>query len=253
MSRTVLVTLAVLFLFTLIQYGRKKTPQERKKFIYLITLLLSAFVLAYLTLTGRLHFLVALGAAILPFLKRLLPLLRYIPLLKKFYQQAQTSAKTSQGNVSAVETSLLSMTLDHDNGHMDGEVLLGEFSGKKLSDLSLENLLLVYHLAQKEHSDSVGVLEAFMDREIGEQWRQDYSKGFSSEDEEASTEQSSHHSSNEINKAEAYEILGLAAGASREEITAAHRKLMQKLHPDRGGSNYLASKLNQAKACLLRD
>jgi len=257
MNRVVLATLAVLILFTLMLYRRKKTPAERKKFIYLLTLLLSAFVLAYLTLTGRLHFLVALGAAFLPFLKKLLPLVRYIPLLKNIFQQAQSSAKTSQGKVSTVETTLLCMTLDHDNGHMDGEVLLGEFSGKKLSDLSLDNLLLVYRLAQSHYSDSIGVLEAYMDREIGEQWRKDYSKGYSNGNsrdyEEASAEQSSQQTSSEMNKAEAYEILGLAAGANCEEITAAHRKLMQKLHPDRGGSNYLASKINQAKECLLRD
>ena len=55
-----------------------------------------------------------------------------------------------------------------------------------------------------------------------------------------------------MSRAEALDLLGLGEGASKEEIVAAHRRLIQQMHPDKGGTNYLAAKINEAKETLLR-
>jgi hypothetical protein len=54
-----------------------------------------------------------------------------------------------------------------------------------------------------------------------------------------------------MSRAEAYEVLGLKPGASAEEVHAAHRRLMRMAHPDTGGSDWLASRINQARDVLL--
>jgi DnaJ homolog subfamily C member 19 len=56
-----------------------------------------------------------------------------------------------------------------------------------------------------------------------------------------------------MSRADALDILGLDPQPSRDEILAAHRRLIQKLHPDRGGTTYLAAQLNAAKERLLAD
>ena len=83
------------------------------------------------------------------------------------------------------------------------------------------------------------MLEAYLERVHGEAWR------------EAVEGRGGAKSSGAMTREEAYAILGLETGASKKEIHDAHRQLMQKLHPDRGGTNYLAAKINQAKDLLL--
>lgn len=202
-------------------------------------------VLIALAATGRLNWVFALFGAALPFLRRLLPLLGYVPAARRAYQQFKnvgSSGQESSGQQSVVQTRFLKMTLDHDSGEMNGTVREGRYAGQALSELALGQLLELLGECEREDEESARLLRAYLDRVHGEEWEQ---------------AGASHRGSGEsgfsstMTRQEAYEILGLEAGASEEEVREAHRRLMQKLHPDRGGSNYLAAKINQAKDLLL--
>jgi hypothetical protein len=156
-------------------------------------------------------------------------------------------ARPDAGRASSIRTRYLDVTLDHDSGRMDGTVREGPFMGRHLSELSLEQLLRMLELYQDSDAQSASVLTAYLDREHGEDWRE----RSESEPGESADRGAAH--TNAMTKADAWAILGLAPGADADAIRAAHRRLMQKLHPDRGGSDYLAAQINAAKALLLDD
>jgi hypothetical protein len=201
--------------------------------------------LIVLSATGRLNWVFALFGALLPFLRRLLSLVAYLPVFQRVYRQfksAQHSAGQATGQQSKVETRFIRMTLDHDTGEMNGNVLEGRFAGQDLKELSLDQLLVLLAEFTREDEDSAALLRAYLDRAHGDGWRQR---------EQSQTSDSAAGFSSEMSRHEAYEILGLDEGATEEQIIEAHRRLLQKVHPDRGGSTFLASKINQAKALLL--
>ena len=133
------------------------------------------------------------------------------------------------------------MTLDHDSGEIDGEVLAGRFEGSRLARLDLDELLEL--LRECGHDEeSAAMLQAYLDRVHGEAWRD--RAGERARDGADSTGGS-------MSRAEALQVLGLEGDPDEAEIVEAHRRLMQKLHPDRGGSSYLAARINQAKDTLL--
>lgn len=204
--------------------------------------------LVALALTGRLHWLAALFGILLASARRLLGLINYTPLLHRLFTQFRgftRSSGPSPGSTSQVESRYVRMRLDHDTGAMDGEVLLGRHQGRRLSDLSERELAELLHECQAQDEESTALLQAYIDRAFGEDW---YAKSGSSHREDT---QSDTPDSTNLSRAEAFEILGLNAQASREEIIEAHRRLIQKLHPDHGGSTYLAARVNQAKDLLL--
>ena len=155
----------------------------------------------------------------------------------------RAAAGPSPGQASEVETRFLRMTLDHDSGVMTGLVKEGRFGGRRLEDLSLEELVALWAECRAEDPQSAAVLEAYLDRTQSEAWRE------AAEGQGAGPRAPS--GAGAMSREEACEILGLKPGASPDEIHDAHRRLMQKVHPDHGGSNYLAAKINQAKALLL--
>lgn len=148
----------------------------------------------------------------------------------------------SPGQVSRVRSAFVEMELDHDTGAMRGRILAGPHEGVALDALDVPTLTAALPTIDEE---SQALLMAYLDRrEPG--WR-DHAQG----DAAAGAGRSS-WSAGKMTEEEAYQILGLHPGASAEEIGRAHRALMKKLHPDQGGSTYLAARVNEAKDVLLR-
>lgn len=213
--------------------------QARYLYFFVVTLL----VIAILIVLGRLpvQFILAPIGVAFTYLLRMLPvLLRLLPMWQMFKSRVSSSAPKTDGSVSKIKTDYLAMTLDHDSGAMAGEVVKGKFAGSQLSALALAQLIeLAGELAAD--SDSAQVFEAYMDRSHPD-WREG---GYQS------SNTAGLQDNTEMTAELAYEILGLPADACKDDITHAHRSLMQKMHPDRGGSDYLAKKINLAKDFLL--
>ncbi len=183
----------------------------------------AVLLLAFVVLSGRWGLVPLLFFVGLPWLNRL--------------RAARRAARTRQGPIpgktSEVETRFLRLTLDHDTGALDGEVRAGSLAGRLLADLALDELRALLAEAADD-GESVRLIEAYLDREhFG--WREGAPTG----------------AGGDMGREEAYRVLGLEPGASELEIREAHRKLMARMHPDRGGSDYLAAKINRAKDVLL--
>ena len=147
----------------------------------------------------------------------------------------------SSGQTSRVRSAFLDMSLDHDNGQLSGTILAGEYAGRPLGEFNLAQLLA---MAPAFDAESVALLESYLDRRFPA-WRQD-AQGNGTGGQRRTAP------GGKMTAEEAYQILGLQPGASRDDIARAHRALMKKLHPDQGGSTYLAARVNEAKDTLLR-
>ena len=166
-----------------------------------------------------------------------LGLLGWIPFgMTGFTQRTQKSA----GQVSRVRSAFLEMELDHDSGAMRGRIIAGRRQGAALEALDVKTLA---GLLDEFDEESRALLVAYLDRR-DPGWSE-YAQGHATAGRAAG-------SSGKMTEQEAYQILGIEPGASAAVITRAHRALMKKLHPDQGGSTYLAARVNEAKEILFR-
>jgi hypothetical protein len=234
--------LTLIGLIVLLPWFTRTPPAVVARLIRTTGLGLAIGLLLLLTATGRLDWLLALIGALAAVSIRLLPLL---PLLRRLWIQmwpTSNGARSSAPNRSTVEARFVRMSLDHDSGEMSGVVLEGTFAGKQLHELDLEDLLKLFQECRMADEESAALIQAYLDRVHGEGWRAKVG---------ARTDYHPPPGAGKMTREEACQVLGLAPGASREEIIEAHRRLMQKLHPDRGGSDYLAAMINRAKDMLL--
>lgn len=241
MPRILLLLGLAVALFLLFRWMMRQPPRVFwQSFAILVALGLLALVV-----TGRAHWLTAFFAAALPFIRTFaLLLIQWFPQLRRLLRArgaGKSAAPPGSGQTSTVQGKYVRMTLDHDSGDLAGEVLDGQFAGRTLEQLSLDELLVLLREC-RDDEESVALLQAYLDRVHGDDWRQQASA-------EEQRQQAS--PSDRMNREEALQILGLSADASEEQIIEAHRRLMQKVHPDRGGSAYLAAKINLAKDTLL--
>jgi hypothetical protein len=147
------------------------------------------------------------------------------------------------GQRSRVRTAMVEMELDHDTGVMSGTVLTGAFQGRGLDDLD-DRELEAFWRETAQDGQSRQLVEAYLDRRLAS-WREHFQP-------DGAEGQGSAPGTGPMTDEEAYQILGLSPDAGDAEVRAAHRRLMMRVHPDQGGSGFLAAKINEAKDTLLR-
>ncbi|MGI9302700.1 MAG: DnaJ domain-containing protein [Gammaproteobacteria bacterium] len=235
-----LVFLGYVFFQWLIRQPRKVQIQ--------LGAIIAGVALLLLAVTGRLHWLFALIGATLPFLGRVTRVLvGAFPILHRMgvFNRGPFGAATgpTPGRQSDVQARFVSMSLDHDTGEIDGKVHEGAYRGKKLGQLDFAQLCELFEQCLSEDEESAQLLQAYMERIHADAWEAYVDSG--------TRREAPRSGGGDMTREEAFAILGLQPDAGEADIIDAHRKLMQKMHPDRGGSDYLAAKINQAKDKLL--
>jgi hypothetical protein len=146
---------------------------------------------------------------------------------------------------SCVRSALIEMELDHDTGALHGTILAGPDEGRSLDQLTRPQCISLYGLCHRDDPDGARLLEVYLDRRFPD-WRA------AGEDHADAGNAGSGRRTATMTEEEAYEVLGLEKGASREDVVRSHRMLMKKLHPDHGGTTALAARVNEAKVILMR-
>jgi hypothetical protein len=207
-----------------------RPPGERRRLLWRWGSLTLAVVALLLMATGRIHWVGALIAALLAgFQVALRWAPRILPLAALLGQKFGPST---------IKTSGLKVTFNFSNGEAEGEITAGPHAGRALSSLSEGELKAQLTYFQASDKQSALLLQAYLVRRgMG---------GFSH-----SRADSTQVTDTNLSTEEAWLILGLEPGADREAIISAHKRLIQKLHPDRGGNDYLAAKVNAARERLL--
>jgi DnaJ-domain-containing protein 1 len=222
-------------------YARAKT-EDVKRLLRWAGIGAGLLLIAFLALTGRIAAAFAFLMGLMAWAWRVFNLIQMGQQMGSMFRGFANRGGGGAPHASQVKSAFFAMTLDHEQGTLDGQVLQGRFTGRKLSSLVLEEALSLFAEVATD-SDSTALLEAYLDRAHPD-WR---AKGH-----ERAAGAPPPPNPGAMGESEALQILGLTKGASAEDVKAAYRRLMGQMHPDRGGSDYLAAKINAAKDVLLK-
>jgi len=239
-------------LYFILRHLFRQNPQVFTRYFFFAFIGIFTLLLIALAITGRLHWLFALLAGLLPWVRRLLPILRLAPLLRvlqDFGGMRRMDTGSGAGHSSHVNSRYFKMVLNHDSGEIGGEVLEGEFQGRLLRQLSAQQLKRLLHECQAEN-DSYALFCSYLAHRFGGNWQSQFDIDEQTDNEQFQNAEAG--GGQAMVYEEALDILALVEPLSKADIVKAHRSMMQKFHPDRGGSNYLAAKINEAKECLLQ-
>ncbi len=207
-----------------------KAPDARRNSAIKSALLYGiAIALLLLVVTGRIPLIFAAISAAIPFIHRLIAFKGLIGIVGRFAGQ--------KFGPTTLTTQWLIVEYDLGTRRLDALVTRGEFEHSRLSTLNEAQLNRLLIEVKEDFQSRAAVNAYILSQHAG---------GAPGANQHSS---SAPHS--DISVDQAYEILNLKVGATAGEIKRAHKKLMQKMHPDRGGSGYLAAQINAAKDLLL--
>ena len=212
-----------------------------------LALIALGLVFLFMALSGRAPALFAVLGAAMTQIMRIAPLLiRFAPSLKRVLGTgAAASGAYGSSNDSKVHTSTITMTLDHATGKINGIVLKGQFAERELDSLSAMELKTLYQYCSEHDTEALRLLQSYIQRHRASDWSEQPGNG---------SQNTAAPSNSSMSIEEAKQVLGLAdENISRKTVTAAHRSLMGQFHPDKGGSDYLATKINAAREILLNE
>lgn len=246
-------------LLLLAKWYSSADPKTLAKTVPRVAIAIGVLVIVLLVFAGRASLLLALAPLLLMFFTR----------FRALKNRVRAAMGPQPGQSSEVVTRYFRMVLDHDSGDLNGDVLEGAFAGRALDDLTREELMALWQEIVVD-AQSASVMESYLSRRLGPDWQEELGQGYGAEEAASGhgnggerrsgwgsstggRQDAGPASGGPMTRQQAYEILGLEPGASKEEIREAHRRLLQKIHPDHGGSNFLAAQINQAKDLLLKD
>lgn len=252
--RALLLFLVLVFVGALLRLLWLRAGAKRGRLFGALALALLLAGLVWAIATGRLHWLVAAPAALLPFLRgiaRWLPALSFLRRLRGTLGGAAGPgpagpAGTGGGGRTETRTRFLAMHLDRATGAIGGTVQAGPHAGASLDDLDRPALATLLRHYRQEDPDSARLLETYLERRFG-------SAGEADGEEEPAGGESHAPGDGRPTREEALAVLGLEGSPDREAVVRAHRRIMQRCHPDHGGSAHLAAQVNAARDRLLED